>query len=139
MVRGTGRAVGPGLAASLSPVPRTARTRLAVAGMVGLYAAGASLVRSYAAAGALESLAFVATIVALVAGVQLAAARTATQRASRAHLVPVGGTAAAGALLALAGASSAFAAGERHPADAILTATLAALGVGVAAAGWLCR
>src|SRR5439155_26563958 len=131
-------AAGLGSGAAVPGQTRAAYARIGVAGVVALFAAGASLVRAPATAGTLESLARVSTLVATIAGLRLAAARTVEARAMRAHLVAVGGGAAAAAVVALAGASASFAAGGHHPLSVVLTGALAATGAALAIAGVLC-
>jgi hypothetical protein len=127
-----------GVAAATSDLPRVGYTRIGVAGMVTVFTAAASLVRPAVTSAALESLTLAATLVAALAGVRLAAARTAEARMMRAHLVPVGGGASAVAVLALAGAAGALAAGEHHGAAVVLAGALAATSLSLALAGLVC-
>jgi hypothetical protein len=138
MVLGVAAAAGLGFAAVFSEQTRAAYTRIGVAGVVALFAAGASLVRAPATAGTLESLALVSTLIAGMAGLRLASARTVEARAAQVHLVPVGGGAAAAAVVTLAGATASFAAGEHRPLSVVLTAALAATSAALAIAGVLC-
>jgi hypothetical protein len=131
-------AIGLGVSACLSDLPRVAYTRGAVAGALALYTAGGSLVRPASTAATLVSLALVAALVAGLAGVRLADAHTPTARLARAHLVPVGGGACAAAVLSLAGAAGALTAGGRHPAPVVLAGALAATSLALAVAGVGC-
>jgi hypothetical protein len=126
--------------------PRTAYFRLVSAGVVGVFAAGASLVRPGATAGTLLALAASAILVATLAAAVTVRGGTATPGLieplpKQAHLTVVGGAAVAGALLALPGAAAAAAAGLQRAPDAalVLTASLAAASAGLAAAALGCR
>jgi hypothetical protein len=130
--------MGMGIAAALADLPRVAYTRIGIAGLLGVYTAAASLVRPSATSAALESLALAALLIAGLAGVRLASARTAGDRSARAHLIPVGGGASAAAIVALAGAAGALAAGEHYDRPVILAAALAGTSLGLAVAGLLC-
>jgi hypothetical protein len=131
-------AIGMGVAAALADLPRVAYTRLAVAGLLALFTAGASLVRPASTAATLISLSLSAALIAMLAGVRLAAARTSVARAARAHLVPVGGGASAVAVLAFAGAAAALSAGAHQPAPVTLGSALAATSLALALAGLAC-
>jgi hypothetical protein len=138
MVIGLLATMGLGIAAAQSDLPRVGYTRIGVAGVLAVFTAAASLVRPAATSAALESLALAGTLVAALAGIRLAAARTGDARAMRAHLVPVGGGASAIAVLALTGAAGALAAGEGHPVAVVLAAALASAGLALPIAGLVC-
>jgi hypothetical protein len=138
MVIGLLGTIGLGVAAALADHPRTAYIRAGTAGVLALFTTAASLVRAPATSAALESLAIAAAIVALLAGIRLAAARTPQERTARYHLIPVGGSASAAAILAVAGAAGSFAAGERMGTDVVLAGALAGTSLALALAGLLC-
>jgi hypothetical protein len=162
MVLGWVAATGIAVWAALARSSRAAYTRLIAAGVVGAFAAGASLVRPGATAGTLLALAASSVVIAALAALSIrrstaaplgfaapgfasrvasSAPETIEPEPGQAHLLVVGGTAIASGLLALAGACAAIAAGLHPGANPalVLSATLAAAGGGLAAAAVVCR
>jgi len=120
-----------GVAAVATAVPRAGITRAAVAAVLAGFAVGAGLVDEWATAGALLGVTAIAILVATFA--RLASAiRLNDPPESVSHLVPVGGVAVAGALLALPGAIASLAAATGRPADIALPAAFAATSIGLA-------
>jgi hypothetical protein len=134
-----------GVWAALASTARAAYTRLTAAGVVGAFAAGASLVTAGATVGTLVALGVSAVIVAATAAFAIvrsgsASAEFIAAKQSQTFATVVGGTAVAGALLAFAAAGTAAAAGLHPAASAalILTASLAATGGGMVVAAAVC-
>ncbi|MGC4894809.1 SCO7613 C-terminal domain-containing membrane protein [Micromonospora sp. DT31] len=123
-----------GVAAVSAVDPRAALSRATVAGVVALHAAGAGLVRPWTTALALGSIALIGVTVAALARV-FAPAQVDDVRTEGMppHLVQVGGAAAGAALLALPGAVAAMSAEFGRPSQVVLTASLAAASLGLAA------
>jgi hypothetical protein len=138
MVIGILAIIALGVSAAATDVARTGYTRIGVAGVVAFFTAAASLVRPSVTSATLESLAITSTLVAVLAGIRLAGARTPETRVARGHLTPIGGGASATAVLAIAGAAGALAAGEHHPVPVILAGALAATCLALPLAGLLC-
>ncbi len=132
--------------AVLADNSHSAYTRLVAAGAVGVFAAGASLVSPSATAGTLLALAISAIAIAglgafVIASRGSSAPDVLEPATSQAFIAVVGGTAVAGALLALT-ATCAAAVATMHPAapaSVILTGTLTASALGLAVGGFACR
>ncbi|HLL66228.1 MAG TPA: permease [Micromonosporaceae bacterium] len=152
MLLGWATATGLGVAATMSRSERSAYTRIAVGIAVGLFTAGAGLVRPSATAGTLLGLALSSVLIAVLAALVAARRRknpegarrpgdaTATARRDQApYLTAVGGAATTGALLAFTGACAVITAAAGHSPETRVSATLAACALGLAAASVLCR
>lgn len=140
-------AAGYATAAVVARDPRAGRARAAVATAVALHAAGAGLVRPSTTAAALLLIALLGAVVAILARVLPPLLEPGPPRAAddtlidpdstRArippHLAQIGGSALAGALLALPGAVASIAAGSGRPAEVVLAGALAASSLGLAA------
>ncbi|MFG2060538.1 SCO7613 C-terminal domain-containing membrane protein [Micromonospora sp. NPDC048871] len=113
--------------------PRAALSRITVAGVIALHAAGAGLVRPWTTALALTSIVVIGVAVAglarTTAGSLIEDIRT---EGMPPHLAQIGGAAVGAALLALPGATAALAAEFGHAPQTILTASLAATSLGLA-------
>jgi hypothetical protein len=137
MVIGVVTAFGLGLSAAVARLPRAGYVRGVMAGVVGLHAAGASLVSPGTTAATTAALAIAATGVAGLA-TAMAALRAGADPLTVVHLNTVGGVAAGSAVLALATAAAAAAAGLGNSADIVLSTVLAAISVSLACAGIMC-
>ena len=129
-----------GIAAVAATYPRAAYDRAAVAGIAGLHAAGAGLVRPWATAFALLLVVVAGIIVAALARTgrtgsgQAWAERAALGQAAGLpvdeqglprHTVQIGGAATMAALAAAPGVLAAAAASQGHSAQVVLTAAIA--------------
>lgn len=128
-----------GVAAVVARDPRAATARTILAATVALHAVGASLVRPWTTALALAGVAAVGVLVAALAptaGPLPAEGDTDVESpVLPAHLIPIGGAALAGALLAVPGACAALAATLGNSADVVLTGALAGSALCVAILG----
>ncbi|MFD6755889.1 SCO7613 C-terminal domain-containing membrane protein [Micromonospora gifhornensis] len=121
------------MAAVASVDPRAALSRITVAGVVALHAAGAGLVRPWTTALALISVVVIGAVVAALArSMSVSFVEDIRAEGMPPHLAQIGGAAVGAALLALPGATAALAAEFGHPPQAILTAGLAATSLGLA-------
>ncbi|RIV34464.1 SCO7613 C-terminal domain-containing membrane protein [Micromonospora radicis] len=123
-----------GMAAVASYDPRAALSRITVAAVVALHAAGAGLVRPSTTALALGSIAVIGTVVAALArSTAVSLVDDLDREGMPPHLAQIGGAALGAALLALPGATAALAAEFGHLPEVVLTAGLAASSLGLAA------
>jgi hypothetical protein len=132
MVIGLVAALGFGGAAALIPRPRTAYICSAIAGLVGAYAAAASLVAPSATAGTLFGLSCVAAVIAIVAA-------TAAGETAQSHRWVVGGSAVTAGIISFAGAAAALAATFTARVDVPVNAAFAGAAAALAVAGLACR
>lgn len=122
-----------GMAAVASIDPRAALSRVTVAGVLALHAAGAGLVRPWTTALALSSIVLIGAVVAALARVTAEPLVDDIQvEGMPPHLAQIGGAGLAAALLALPGTTAAVAAEFGHPPQVVLTAGLAAASLGLA-------
>ncbi|TCB99895.1 permease [Micromonospora zingiberis] len=122
-----------GMAAAASVDPRAALSRITVAGVVALHAAGAGLVRPWTTALALGSIVLIGTVVAALArSIAGSLVEDIQTEGMPPHLAQIGGAAVGAAVLALPGTTAALAAEFGHAPQAILTAGLAATSLGLA-------
>ncbi|SCL27962.1 hypothetical protein GA0070616_3600 [Micromonospora nigra] len=123
-----------GMAAVASVDPRAGLSRATVAGVVALHAAGAGLVRPWTTALALGSIALIGFVVAALArSLAEPLVDDLSTEGMPPHLAQIGGVAAGAALFALPGAVAALAAEFGHSPQVVLTASLAASSLGLAA------
>ncbi len=123
-----------GMAAVASVDPRAALSRLTVAGVVALHAAGAGLVRPWTTALALGSIALIGAVVAALArSMAEPLVEDIHAEGMPPHLAQAGGAGLGAALLALPGATAALAVEFGHAPQVVLTAGLAASSLGLAA------
>ncbi|MDG4793224.1 permease [Micromonospora sp. WMMD1082] len=123
-----------GMAAVASFDPRAALSRITVAGVVALHAAGAGLVRPWTTALALGSIVLIGAVVAALArNMAVPLVEDIDADGMPPHLAQIGGAAVGAALLALPGATAALAAEFGHSPQVVLTAGLAASSLGLAA------
>ncbi|GIJ30473.1 hypothetical protein Vqi01_56350 [Micromonospora qiuiae] len=123
-----------GMAAVASLDPRAALSRITVAGVLALHAAGAGLVRPWTTALALASIVLIGAVVAALARVTAEPLVDDIQvEGMPPHLAQIGGAGTGAALLALPGAIAAVAAEFGHAPQVMLTAGLAASSLGLAA------
>ena len=135
MVVGGAVATGYGVSAVVATDPRAGLARATVAGVVALHAAGASLVRPWTTAAALGMIALIGFVVAALAPVVGRLAGPADDSGPLtmpAQTAQVGGIAAGGALLALAGSLASLCAALGRPAETVVLACLAGASLGVA-------
>ncbi|MEV6598099.1 hypothetical protein AB0M36_14640 [Actinoplanes sp. NPDC051346] len=134
-------AVGYGIASVAATDPRAALSRVGVAAVVALHAAGAGLIRPWSTALALGLIVLTGTVVAWLSRADLtpAARRRWAERAEvdevvaytlddtgmPRHRAQIGGAATMGALLAAPGVLAAIAADQHRSAQVVLTAALA--------------
>ncbi|GIJ77962.1 hypothetical protein SAMN05443287_105321 [Micromonospora phaseoli] len=123
-----------GMAAVASIDPRAALSRITVAGVVALHAAGAGLVRPWTTALALTSIVLIGAVVAALArSMAEPLVEDIEAEGMPPHLAQIGGAGIGAALLALPGATAALAAEFGHSPQVVLTAGLAASSLGLAA------
>jgi len=135
IVVGGAVATGYGVSAVVAADPRAGLARAAVAGVVALHAAGASLVRPWTTAAALGMIALIGFVVATLARVVGRLAGPADDSGPLtmpAQTAQVGGLAAGGGLLAFAGSLASLCAALGRPAETVVLATLAGASLGVA-------
>lgn len=135
IVVGGAVAAGYGIAAVLARDPRAGTARAMLAAAVALHAAGASLVRPWTTAAMLALIAVLGTAVAVLAVLVVRfdlGIVNDTEPGGTAHLPVIGGTGVTATLLASAGAVAAIAAQAGRPSSVVLTAMLAASGLGLA-------
>ncbi|OJF14660.1 SCO7613 C-terminal domain-containing membrane protein [Couchioplanes caeruleus] len=134
-------ALGYGIASVAATDPRAALSRVGVAAVAALHAAGAGLIRPWSTALALGLIVLTGTLVAWLARADLtpAARRRWAERAELdevmaytlddtgmpRHRAQIGGAATMGALLAAPGVLAAIAADQHRSAQVVLTAALA--------------
>ncbi|GIJ19660.1 SCO7613 C-terminal domain-containing membrane protein [Micromonospora lutea] len=123
-----------GMAAVATIDPRAALSRITVAGVVALHAAGAGLVRPWTTALALGSIVLIGTVVAALArNMAVPLVEDIETEGMPPHLAQIGGAGVGAALLALPGATAALAVEFGHAPQVVLTAGLAASSLGLAA------
>ncbi|MGC5052685.1 SCO7613 C-terminal domain-containing membrane protein [Micromonospora sp. DT48] len=123
-----------GMAAVATVDPRAALSRITVAGVVALHAAGAGLVRPWTTALALGSIVLIGAVVAALARTMaVPLVDDIEAEGMPPHLAQIGGAGVGAALLALPGATAALAVEYGHTAQVVLTAGLAASSLGLAA------
>ncbi|MFV2101756.1 SCO7613 C-terminal domain-containing membrane protein [Micromonospora sp. LOL_024] len=123
-----------GMAAVASIDPRAALSRITVAGVMALHAAGAGLVRPWTTALALTSIVLIGAVVATLArSMAEPLVEDIGSEGMPPHLAQIGGAGVGAALLALPGATAALAAEFGHSPQVVLTAGLASSSLGLAA------
>ncbi|MBQ1025891.1 SCO7613 C-terminal domain-containing membrane protein [Micromonospora sp. C95] len=123
-----------GMAAVATIDPRAALSRITVAGVVALHAAGAGLVRPWTTALALGSIVLIGAVVAALArNMAEPLVEDIEAEGMPPHLAQIGGAGVGAALLALPGAIAALAVEFGHNPQVVLTAGLAASSLGLAA------
>ncbi len=123
-----------GMAAVATIDPRAALSRITVAGVVALHAAGAGLVRPWTTALALGSIVLIGAVVAALArNLAEPLVEDIEAEGMPPHLAQIGGAGVGAALLALPGATAALAVEFGHAPQVVLTAGLAASSLGLAA------
>ncbi|GIJ33020.1 zinc ribbon domain-containing protein [Micromonospora sediminimaris] len=123
-----------GMAAVATVEPRAALSRITVAGVVALHAAGAGLVRPWTTALALGSIVLIGAVVAALArNMAEPLVEDIEAEGMPPHLAQIGGAGLCAALLALPGATAALAVEFGHTPQVVLTAGLAASSLGLAA------
>ncbi|GIJ41109.1 zinc ribbon domain-containing protein [Micromonospora andamanensis] len=123
-----------GMAAVATIEPRAALSRITVAGVVALHAAGAGLVRPWTTALALGSIVLIGAVVAALArNMAEPLVEDIEAEGMPPHLAQIGGAGVGAALLALPGATAALAVEFGHAPQVVLTAGLAASSLGLAA------
>lgn len=138
MILGWITVTGLALSAILARSPRAAYIRLAVAGGLCLETVTASLARPGSTAGTLIGLGASGVMVAIL-GASLGNARARRDRTDRAHLVVVGGSGAALALVLFPAAIAAIAANAGRESWFVATSALATAALGLAIAGSACQ
>ncbi|NUR72947.1 MAG: permease [Hamadaea sp.] len=125
------------ISAPVAKDPRAGYARIAVAIALAFYAVGAALVRPWTTAAALGVLALVSLVVLALSAYQSATTTLGTNRTS--HLGTVGGIGTVGVLLAAPAAVAVLAymvhGGQSDTRQIVLTAALATVSIGLAAAG----
>ncbi|KXK61668.1 permease, partial [Micromonospora rosaria] len=124
-----------GMAAVSAMDPRAGLSRAVLAGVLGLYAAGAGLVRPWTTALALGGLALICVTVAVLARVFAGRQVDVEAEGMPPYLAQIGGAAAGAALLAGPGAVAALAAEYGHAPQVVVTAAFAATSLGLAVIG----
>ncbi|WBB77399.1 permease [Micromonospora sp. WMMD882] len=121
-----------GMAAVAATDPRAGLSRITVAALVALHAAGAGLVRPWTTALALSIVVLVGVTVATLGRSFAGPEDLVEAEGMPPHLVTIGGLATAAALFALPGVVAALAAQAGHPPEVLITGALAASSIGLA-------